>query len=266
MNREQITQGDLAVVRVAGVPDLEQPPRLTPWDPAPAFVRVDSDWVALLPVSYAAMPGPRDIVVEVAGKSLPLRLTVTAGRFPESRVYVSREKEDLLTDPKAQKESQRIADIKSRPPGPPLWKGPLLLPVQGEVTTEFGMVRYVNDKVEGRHSGLDLAAPEGTPVKAAAAGKVVLADNLVVTGYTVILDHGLGLFTSYSHMSSLSVKEGDTVTAGQVVGKVGETGLATGPHLHWTVSVGPEPTDPWPLLKADPLQPAPNATMQTSKP
>jgi len=264
VDRDRITQGDLAVLRLAGVPDLEQPPRLPLWDPAPAFVRVDRDWVALLPVSYAAKPGPRDVVVEVAGKSLPLHLTVTAKHFPESRVYVSQEKQDLLTNPQAEKEAQRIADLKGRPPGPPLWKGPLLMPVKGTVTTEFGMIRYVNDQVEGRHSGLDLAAPEGTPVKAAAAGRVVLAENLVVTGYTVILDHGLGLFTSYSHLSSLSVKAGDSVAAGQVVGKVGETGLATGPHLHWTVSIGPEPTDPWPLLKTDPLQPATPPTTQTT--
>lgn len=253
LSSNRVTQGNLVVLHLSGLSAEGEPPRLLGWEPAPAFVRLGQDWVALLPVSYAAQPGPRDITVKTGGQELRAQVTVVKGKFPESRVYVSQEKGDLLTDPQAERDSQRIAAIKANVSVTPLWQGPLLLPVKGELTTDYGLIRYVNDREEGRHSGLDLAAPAGTPVKAAAAGKVVLADKLVVTGYTVILDHGLGLFTSYSHMQSYSVRAGQSVAAGQVIGKVGATGLATGPHLHWTVSVGSTPTNPWPLLKQNPL-------------
>ncbi|HWQ80039.1 MAG TPA: M23 family metallopeptidase, partial [Anaerovoracaceae bacterium] len=112
-----------------------------------------------------------------------------------------------------------------------------ILPARGRLSTEFGETRYVNDiPTSYRHLGLDIAAPEGTEVKAANRGKVALARQLILTGNTVIIDHGEGLFSVYQHMLNLSVKTGDIVERGQKVGEVGTTGFSTGPHLHFMIS------------------------------
>ena len=96
---------------------------------------------------------------------------------------------------------------------------------------------------------MDLAAPAGGPVLAAAAGRVVLAEKLTVQGNTVVLDHGLGLTSSYFHMNAIQVKVGDAVKQGQAVGVVGNTGLSTGPHLHWEIRLAGVPVDPWQWTK-----------------
>jgi murein DD-endopeptidase MepM/ murein hydrolase activator NlpD len=113
------------------------------------------------------------------------------------------------------------------------------MPVEGKLTTDFAEIRYVNDELSSsRHSGIDLAAPRGTDIKAPNNGKVTLAMNgLLSTGNTLVIDHGMGLFTSYYHLDSISVKEGDVVEKGSIVGKVGSTGFSTGPHLHYAVSI-----------------------------
>jgi murein DD-endopeptidase MepM/ murein hydrolase activator NlpD len=105
-----------------------------------------------------------------------------------------------------------------------------------------------NGQSRGSHSGADFLSPAGTPVKAPNAGRVVLARDLYYTGNTVIIDHGLGLFSLLAHLSQIDVKAGDTVAAGDVIGKVGATGRVTGPHLHWTVRDNNARVDPLSLL------------------
>lgn len=112
-----------------------------------------------------------------------------------------------------------------------------VLPTKGRLTTEFGESRTVNGaKTSYRHSGLDIAAPRNTDVLATNRGKVKLAMPLILTGNTIVIDHGEGLFSVYLHMEKLFVKEGDLVGRGQLIGKVGSTGFSTGPHLHFTMS------------------------------
>ncbi|MBQ2084849.1 MAG: M23 family metallopeptidase, partial [Oscillospiraceae bacterium] len=119
-------------------------------------------------------------------------------------------------------------------------------PVGGTVTTEFGLFRYTNDDpVPTRHVGIDIANAEGTPVLAAASGYVIVAGYNGVSGYTVVMDHGLGVRTYYFHMSKLSVTEGDFAEEGSEIGQVGSTGYATGPHLHFNVMVHDNSIDPW---------------------
>ena len=111
----------------------------------------------------------------------------------------------------------------------------LFKPVEGRKTSPFGLKRILNGQHKGFHSGLDLAAPIGTKVMAASYGRVILIGNFFHTGYSVFIDHGQGLITSYSHLDSIQVKEGDLVNHKTVIGAVGMTGRSTGPHLHWTV-------------------------------
>lgn len=129
------------------------------------------------------------------------------------------------------------------------WSTPLVRPLPGILTSEFGVRRLFNGEPRNRHRGVDFRGAEGTEIKSLAAGRVVLAENQYYSGNVVIIDHGLGVYTNYCHMSAFKVKEGDTVEAGQLVGLVGMTGRVTGPHLHLGfmvlgLAVTPEPLMP----------------------
>ncbi len=127
----------------------------------------------------------------------------------------------------------------------PLWSEPFLMPITGRETSGFADARrYAVGGPVSYHNGLDIAAPTGTPVAVANDGVVVVAGQYPVKGGWVMVDHGFGVFSHYFHMSRIDVQVGQRVTRGQVIGEVGSTGLATGPHLHWEVRVGLSPTNP----------------------
>ncbi len=128
------------------------------------------------------------------------------------------------------------------------WRLPLHRPLSGAITSEFGVKRVFNGEPRSRHKGVDLRGAEGTEIGALAAGKVVLAENTYYAGNLVVIDHGLGVFTSYSHLSKFKVKEGDFVKSGALVGLVGATGRVTGPHLHLGLIVQGESQSPEPLM------------------
>jgi murein DD-endopeptidase MepM/ murein hydrolase activator NlpD len=130
-----------------------------------------------------------------------------------------------------------------------LWQGPFLLPVAAPAGGNFGARRLFNGKTRSRHGGVDFAAPQGAPIMAPAPGRVALAEDQYFSGGTVILDHGGGLFTTYFHMSSIDVAPGDLVVPGKQIGKVGATGRATGPHLHWGARLRGSRIDPVSLQK-----------------
>ena len=117
-------------------------------------------------------------------------------------------------------------------------------PVGGPLSSPFGLRRFFNGEERNPHSGLDFAVPAGTPVKAPAAGKVILVGDYFFNGRTVFVDHGQGLISMFCHLSQIGVKVGDELARGAVLGKVGATGRATGPHLHWNVSLNDARVDP----------------------
>jgi murein DD-endopeptidase MepM/ murein hydrolase activator NlpD len=114
-----------------------------------------------------------------------------------------------------------------------LWSKPFVVPAEGVATGAFGSKRILNGQPRNQHSGEDIAAPLGTPVKAANAGVVKMVEDHFFSGLSVIVDHGLGLFTMYFHLDTAAVAEGQTVDRGQLLGTVGKSGRASGPHLHW---------------------------------
>ncbi len=123
-------------------------------------------------------------------------------------------------------------------------------PLEGIITSLFGHRRFFNGQPRSPHSGLDIAAETGTPVAAAGAGVVTLADDLYFNGNTVFVDHGQGLITMYCHLSETTVAVGDSVVQGDIIGLVGATGRVTGAHLHWTVSLNGNRVDPPTFLAA----------------
>jgi murein DD-endopeptidase MepM/ murein hydrolase activator NlpD len=150
---------------------------------------------------------------------------------------------------RVEKERALVARIYNRPQPGWLAAGDFIRPLAGGVSSSFGVLRLFNDVLHSRHRGVDLRAPQGAPVRAANAGRVVLTRSLFFAGDTVIIDHGLELFTIYCHLSETTVGEGEMVEKGALLGRVGATGRATGPHLHWGARLAGTHVDPLSILQ-----------------
>ena len=190
-----------------------------------------------LPISMNIKPGSYPIGSET--------LTVLNKTFETQRIKVTKAQEAMTSNvERIQKDQIKIDKARSVSDPRFLFKEPFIQPVMGRLSTPYGFTRYVNGKFSGSHKAIDLANPEGTPVKATNAGKVVLAEELYLTGNSIYIDHGMNLFSQYAHLSKINVKAGDMVEAGQIIGLVGTTGFSTGPHLHFTFWVGGSPVNP----------------------
>lgn len=119
----------------------------------------------------------------------------------------------------------------------PVWEGPFIMPLKGGFSTEFGVRRTINNSRLSIHSGVDIRGAEGTPIRAANTGTVVVAEDLFYGGNTLVLDHGQGVYTVYMHMKEFRASLNELVSKGEAIGLVGSTGRSTGPHLHYTVKV-----------------------------
>lgn len=181
-------------------------------------------------------------------------VTVARKEFEKQYLEVSKSQKEQRSEENLNNDSVHTSRAKSETSDTPLWQGEFIQPVEGRITTEYAVIRYINKEESGRHGGLDIAAPKGTPVKASNDGIVKLSMMLVVSGNTVIIDHGCNVFTSYIHMDKLLVKEGDKVKKGDIIGEVGSTGFSTGPHLHWNTTVGEIYMNPHTFIGHDPLE------------
>jgi murein DD-endopeptidase MepM/ murein hydrolase activator NlpD len=175
---------------------------------------------------------------------VPLR--VGAGPYETEDIELAPGRESLLDPALVRAEQSHLAEVWSKFSVRPFWEGPFRLPLTTErVTSSFGTRRsYDKGPVNGFHEGIDFGIEAGTPIYAAAAGRVVLAEPLAVRGNAALIDHGLGVFSGYWHQSKLVVQPGQQVEAGQLIGYVGDTGLVTGAHLHWELRVGGIAVDP----------------------
>lgn len=172
-------------------------------------------------------------------------LQVVLGEFPRAELDVSAELLPLLGPDVRAEEDARLAATYAKVTQPRLWEGPFAMPVQGPIVTEFGEVRsYNGGPYGGHHGGVDFAAPPDRPVLAPNRGRVALVDEARLRGKLVILDHGLGVFTTYAHLSTIDVQVGQVVERSQPFAMEGSTGLSTGPHLHWEMWVGGANVDP----------------------
>jgi murein DD-endopeptidase MepM/ murein hydrolase activator NlpD len=216
-------------------------------------------FAAFIPVSYTVKPGEYDINIKLFRDDWLMweddtSLTVIPKEFAKQYLKVTASQDAIRTSDKRFDDYAELARGRSVTSPAPLWQDAFLMPVQGRITTEWGLIRYVNNANPTRHSGLDIAAPAGTPIKATNNGRVTLAKSLYSPGNTVIIDHGLNLFSNHYHLDKIFVKEGDTVKKGDVIGTVGSTGFSTGPHLHWTITIGYVSVNPWQLLAINPLE------------
>ncbi len=193
---------------------------------------------AFIPVHYSNGVGKYSIkILENNTSIFDTRIEVEDGNFEKSYINVSEKMKEKRSSENLAKGSKAVSQIKNNP-SDKLWEGKFIQPVEGEISSPFGAMRYVNNVVVGYHSGIDYPIEIGTPLKATNTGKVVFASELPTTGYTLVIDHGMNIFSSYSHMSSFQVKEGEVIKKGDIVGKSGNTGFTTGPHLHFTIAIG----------------------------
>ena len=210
-------------------------------------------WTAVVGIPLEAAPGEQVLEVRRDGEAVArVPFAVAPVRYAEQRLKVAPGKVDLSPQDLARHERERehsatVTATWSATAPETLRMQP---PVPGRRSGSFGLRRVFNDQPRKPHSGMDIAAPTGTPVVAAAAGRVIDTGDYFFNGNTVWLDHGNGLLTMYCHLSRIDVKPGDVVATGERIGAVGATGRVTGPHLHWSVMLNRTMVDPALFLAA----------------
>ncbi len=180
-------------------------------------------------------------------------LRVQESAYPVQNLWVDSSLEAWRDPALAALDQEKTARALSTSSLQALWDQTFLLPCSGPITTEYGARRSVNGAAPYPHSGIDIAADYGVPVKASNRGLVKLAAMLNATGNTVIIDHGCGVYSSYCHLDDMYVQAGDEVERSETIGTVGSTGFSTGPHLHWITGVDGNPLDPSVFIDNNPL-------------
>jgi murein DD-endopeptidase MepM/ murein hydrolase activator NlpD len=210
--------------------------------------REKGEWIALAGIPLSAK-ARSTLPVEIdygGGRREVRKLPIVAWKYRTQHLSVPADQAELPPEQFARYQEQRVhfAQVLSTftEAGPADLA--LLQPVPGPRSGSFGLRRVINGNARSPHGGLDIAAPEGTPVAAARAGRVVDAGEYLFLGRTLVLDHGQGLLTLYAHLSAIDVAPGDAVATGAPIGKVGMTGRATGPHLHFSVYLNATSVDP----------------------
>lgn len=243
----RVRPGDVFVLRPPPGPDAPDyaiflgktyPPLRVSGEDAPVF---------LLGIDLDARAGNEQILVRrLGGREERLPVTVVTRVFPEERLTLPRE---MVTPPKELeerilREQVLAAEVYRTSAHGQLWDGAFTRPLDNAAAGNFGRRRILNGIPKSPHGGQDYAAPAGTPVRAVAGGAVRLARDFYYSGLTLLVDHGAGLVSQYLHLEQTLVAEGDAVSAGQVIGRVGSTGRATGPHLHLGLRLFEQRVDP----------------------
>lgn len=232
-------------VAVVDLGDAAARPTVRFQDKPVLVVREDGQrWLAVIGVPLTVKPGEQRIELDDGRR---LSFTVGARDYQQQHITL-KNKEQVNPSPANLKRIDRelaeqtaaYRQFSARQPSNLLFDKP----VAGPLSSPFGLRRFFNGEERNPHSGLDFAVPAGTPVKAPAAGRVILVGDYFFNGRTVFVDHGQGLISMFCHLSQIGVKVGDELARGAVLGKVGATGRATGPHLHWNVSLNDARVDP----------------------
>ena len=242
--RESRVPGGIAYVPVPGG---ASPPLVMFDQYRVAVVRQDDKWIAVVGIPLAAKPGAQKLDVATGTGKVAVTFDIHDKHYRTQELKI---KNDRKVNPAAE-DLKRIDSEQARsnaalskftPADVPALS--LIVPVTGKRSDSYGSRRIFNGQPRNPHTGMDISAPTGTPIHSPAAGRVVEVGDFFFNGNTVYIDHGAGLVTMYCHLSSIAVKAGDTVAAGEVIGKVGATGRVTGPHLHWGVALNRAMVDP----------------------
>jgi len=211
-------------------------------------------YIGLLGIDLQDAPGTHELVVEVKqgeqSKRLSYNVLVAKEKFAVEHLKLPKDKVDLDEKSLARwkHEQEQIKQALAENSALRLWHSNFVEPVNGKRTGIFGSVRIMNGQPRNPHNGEDIGAPLGADVAATNDGVVRLTVDHFFSGKGIFVDHGLGFYSMYFHLSEILVKDGDLVKAGQIIGKVGATGRATGPHLHWGVKLNGARVNPYALL------------------
>ncbi|MDH3646747.1 MAG: peptidoglycan DD-metalloendopeptidase family protein [Gammaproteobacteria bacterium] len=245
-------------VAILEVPDLDGAAPIATYNGKRVMVQLlDGRCVAIVGLTLGTKAGEKTLELEgVAGTRARLKFVVDKKAYETQRLTITNKR---MVDPTAEdlvrigKERKRINAALERWTDQATVQVALQRPLQGPQSSPFGLRRFLNDKPRSPHSGMDIAADEGTPILAAASGTISETGGYFFNGNTVFIDHGQGLTTMYCHMSEIKVEPGQTVQQGEVIGLVGATGRVTGPHLHWSVTLNDARVDPTLFLPAESL-------------
>lgn len=209
-------------------------------------VRIEDHYMAVIGIPLSALLGTRTVTVRAAGQTRTVPYVVAKKLYITQALKVSPKQVDLSPDDLARvaRERTRLDAVLERWTATAPQTLRLTAPVPGVRSSSFGLRRLFNGQSRNPHSGMDIAAPSGTPVLAPAAGEVVDVGDYFFTGNTVVIDHGRGFMSMYCHLNAIDVHQGDRIAVGGRVGAVGMTGRATGPHLHWALSLNRAWVDP----------------------
>jgi murein DD-endopeptidase MepM/ murein hydrolase activator NlpD len=252
-----VAQGEVGRVLVRGVPADATLAGSWQGEPVGFFPLANGEWGALLGIDLRLSPGTYTLEVRLQPKAgtpvlwkEPVEVTakdygVEHLQLPERMVTL-----DAKTLKRVKQEEARFNAVWEQQSPECHWREPFLRPLPGALLSTFGRSRVINGEERSPHTGLDLRAAVGEPVLASNSGRVALVGDFFFHGRAVVIDHGLGLYTMYFHLSEARVKKGERVERGAVIGLAGATGRASGPHLHWGVRLAGARIDPLALLKA----------------
>jgi len=212
-----------------------------------AFIQNDKQQQLLVGISLNTKPGNHFINIKNnQGESEKINFAIKPKTYKAQYLTIKNKRK---VNPYAKDMPRILSEKKRKGIAKKHWRDTpvqsnFITPVDGRVSSIFGLRRFFNKQARKPHSGLDIAAPQGTPIKAVAAGKVIESGDFFFSGNMVYIDHGKGLISLYAHMDEIKVKTGDEILEGQVIGSVGETGRVTGPHLHLAVLLNQTTVDP----------------------
>ncbi len=226
-----VTQHQAPAVRYRGKPVM--------------VVQKEGRWLAVVGIPLGAKSGEHSLIVNGHEKR---HFNVSAKEYERQYITI---KDKRKVNPNKMDMTRIGAEKKEIRAALGHWQEALLaqtlaldLPVEGRLSSPFGLKRFFNEQPRKPHSGIDIAAPQGTPLRAPANGKIITTGDYFFNGKTVFIDHGQGLITMYCHMDRIDVKPGQTVKRGEAIGTIGMTGRVTGPHVHWSVSLNDARVDP----------------------
>jgi hypothetical protein len=217
-----------------------------------------ADWMVLIGLDLGIKPGTYKIELSVLFKdgsyrNISREILVLDKEFPVKKLWV---KQEYVTPPpevqeRIKIESELLRQVYAIFTPDWLGEGNFIIPSDGDMAPNFGERRIFNNQPRSSHGGVDISSPYGSPVRASNSGRVVLANDLYFAGKTVVIDHGLGVFTQYLHFSKIIAQRGESVKKGDIIGEIGSTGRVTGPHLHWGVRIFGTRIDPLSLLSLE---------------
>lgn len=236
--RHQAVPGGVAVIELPATGAAR--PQVSFRDRPVMVVAENERWFAVVGIPLSMAPGPASLSIDNPdGPALPLAFVIGNIDYPEQRLTIGNKRqvdptaEDLERIAGDRREMNRAFRSWDREPVDTAFH----LPAIGPRSSAFGLKRFFNEQPRSPHSGVDIAAPDKSAVVAPAAGVVVATGDYFFNGNTVLIHHGQGLVTMYCHLSEIDVQDGDRLDAGDLIGKIGQTGRVTGPHLHWSLSL-----------------------------